>query len=72
MTSSKFAEDRQDWFKTFLELPAGILCDDTFRRVFADVDLVKFQTGFSSCRFKRVTQSTVRTSLLGILVDSYI
>ena len=31
----QFAEDRQDWFKTFLELPAGIPCDDTFRRVFA-------------------------------------
>ena len=45
----QFAEDRQDWFKTFLELPAGIPCDDTFRRVFAALDPVKFQAGFLSC-----------------------
>ena len=44
----QFAEDRQDWFKTFLELPAGIPCDDTFRRVFAALDPVKFQAGFLS------------------------
>ena len=44
----QFAEDRQDWFSTFLELPAGIPCDDTFRRVFAALDPVKFQAGFLS------------------------
>ena len=44
----QFAEDRQDWFNTFLELPAGIPCDDTFRRVFAALDPVKFRAGFLS------------------------
>jgi hypothetical protein len=39
----QFAEDRQDWFSTFRELPAGIPCDDTFHRVFAALDPVKFQ-----------------------------
>jgi len=29
----QFAEDSQDWFKAFLELPAGIPCDDMFRSV---------------------------------------
>jgi len=29
----QFAEDRQDWFNNFLELPAGIPCDDTVGQV---------------------------------------
>lgn len=33
-----FAEDREDWFRTFLELPNGIPSHDTFERVFQRLD----------------------------------
>ncbi len=47
-----FAEAKQDWFKTFLELPGGIPSHDTFNRVFSALN----PTGFLEC-FLRWTQS---------------
>lgn len=44
----QFAQDRQEWLGTFLELPNGIPCDDTFRRVFAALDPEQFQVCFLS------------------------
>jgi predicted transposase YbfD/YdcC len=38
-----FGVVREDWLKTFLELPNGIPSHDTFNRVFANMDPVKFE-----------------------------
>ena len=59
----QFAEDRQDWFKTFLELPARISCDATFRRVFAALDPVKFQAGFLHAPLRAVFMTRPSSSL---------
>ncbi len=44
----EFAEIRQDWFKTFLELPNGIPSHDTFGRFYAALDPVAFSRCFTS------------------------
>lgn len=41
-----FALVRKEWFRTFLELPNGIPSHDTFNRVFANMDPVKFEQCF--------------------------
>jgi hypothetical protein len=41
-----FAKERQAWLRTFLELPHGISCADTFRRVFTALDPDAFQGCF--------------------------
>lgn len=41
-----FGQAKQDWFKSFLELPNGIPSDDTFRRVFGRIDPRQFQHCF--------------------------
>ncbi len=33
-----FAEDRESWLRAFLELPGGLPCADTYRRVFEAID----------------------------------
>jgi predicted transposase YbfD/YdcC len=40
-----FAEVRQDWLRTFLELPGGIPSHDTFRRVFGLLERNQFAAG---------------------------
>lgn len=42
----QYADMKQDWFKTFLELPGGIPSHDTFGRVFSILDPVEFQKAF--------------------------
>ena len=42
----EFGEAKYDWLKGFLELPHGIPCDETFRRVFARLDADQFQERF--------------------------
>ncbi len=41
-----YAEQRVNWFKTFLELPGGIPSHDTFGRVFSLLDPEAFQKAF--------------------------
>ena len=41
-----FALVREEWFRTFLELPNGIPSHDTINRVFANMDPVKFEQCF--------------------------
>ena len=43
-----FGEAKEDWFKTFLDLPNGIPSHDTFWRVFAKLDPQQFQQSFVS------------------------
>jgi predicted transposase YbfD/YdcC len=43
-----FGKAREAWLRRFLELPNGIPCDDTFRRVFAALDPGQFQACFVS------------------------
>jgi predicted transposase YbfD/YdcC len=42
----EFGKAKQDWFKTFLELPNGIPSQDTFNRVFARLDPLEFRRCF--------------------------
>jgi predicted transposase YbfD/YdcC len=41
-----YAESREAWLKTFLSLPKGIPCQDTFRRVFARINPDAFEQCF--------------------------
>lgn len=41
-----FGEVKEEWLKGFLELPHGIPSDDTYRRVFATLDVEEFQGCF--------------------------
>jgi len=41
-----FGESKEEWFRTFLQLPHGIPSHDTFNRVFAALDPEKFMEAF--------------------------
>lgn len=43
----EFGKDKQSWLKSFLDLPYGIPIEDTYRRVFAFIDVKEFQKRFS-------------------------
>jgi predicted transposase YbfD/YdcC len=43
-----FGQSKQDWLGTFLQLPHGIPCDDTFARVFARLNPQQMQNSFIS------------------------
>jgi predicted transposase YbfD/YdcC len=43
-----FGQAKEDWFKSFLELPNGVPSHDTFWRVFAKLDPEQFQQSFVS------------------------
>jgi predicted transposase YbfD/YdcC len=45
---AEFGKAKRDWLQGFLELPHGIPCDETFRRVFARLDAEQFQDRFIS------------------------
>jgi len=57
-----FGKSKEEWFRTFLELPNGIPTHDTFNRVFQAID----PKGFCDC-FLRWTEG-VRTALAGEVV----
>jgi predicted transposase YbfD/YdcC len=42
----EFGKEKEEWLKTFLELPNGIPSHDTFGRVFARLDPVQFEACF--------------------------
>ena len=41
-----FGNAKHDWLKTFLDLPNGIPCHDTYRRLFERLDPDEFRRGF--------------------------
>jgi predicted transposase YbfD/YdcC len=43
-----FGQAKEDWFKSFLEMPNGVPSHDTFWRVFAKLDPQQFQQSFVS------------------------
>ena len=43
----EFGEEKEDWFRSFLELPKGIPSHDTFYRTFSRLDPDKFQDCFT-------------------------
>ena len=45
---AEYGRAKQDWLSTFLALPSGIPCADTFGRVFARLDPDQMQTCFES------------------------
>ena len=57
-----FGDTKQEWLRTFLELPHGIPSHDTFKRLFAALDPQRFLEAFM-----RWTQS-LRTALAGEVV----
>lgn len=61
VTIAQFGRAKEDWFRTFLELPYGIPSHDTFSRVFARID----PQAFSDC-FQR-WMSAVSERLSGIV-----
>ena len=42
----EFAKSKEDFLKTFLELPKGIPSEDTINRVFSSIDSIQFETCF--------------------------
>ena len=56
-----FAQCKEDWFRTFLELPNGIPCSDTFARVFTRLDPDRFRECFTDwvSSIHRLTQGEV-------------
>ena len=45
---AEFGQDKEQWFKTFLDLPNGIPSHDTLGRVFRRLDPQQWQAGFLS------------------------
>ena len=41
-----YAQEKEDFLRTFLDLPNGIPSHDTFNRVFSAIDSVQFETCF--------------------------
>lgn len=68
----EFGQTKEAWLRTFLALPNGIPCDDTFRRVFAAlnpeefqacfVNWVKFQVGATDGKLVAIDGKTMRRS----------
>lgn len=54
----EFAQAKRDWLQERLELPSGIPCADTFRRVFARLQPEAFQTCFLT--WIQAVQATTR------------
>ena len=44
----EWCEIREKWLRSFLALPAGVPCADTFRRIFAAIEPVKFAACFDT------------------------
>lgn len=60
----RFAQEREDWLREWLELPNGTPSDDTFRRVFAALDPDEFHECFAA--FTASLNRRLGTSLVAI------
>src|SRR5271154_6337720 len=59
-----WANQREQWLKTFLELPNGIASHDTFARVFSILDPISFEQCFSL--WARSMRRNLHGELIGI------
>lgn len=59
-----FGQTKEEWFKTFLELPHGTPSDDTFARVFAAIDPIEFQEAFVG--WVQVIQTLTKGEIIAI------
>lgn len=59
-----FGKAKRPWFETFLDLPHGIACQDTFERVFARIDPEAFERCF--IRWTEALAGSSRGKLLAI------
>lgn len=51
---AEFGEAKQDWLKTFLQLPNGIPSHDTFNRLFSALDPIAYYITSLSCSAKDI------------------
>jgi predicted transposase YbfD/YdcC len=61
---AEFAEDREEWLATFMDLPHGVPCADTFRRVWSAIDPKKFNACF--IEWMRALAGTTEGKLIAI------
>lgn len=59
-----YGDSKQPWLEQFLELPNGIACADTFRRIFERLDPIAFEQRFRS--FVQTLVSELGTQVIAI------
>ncbi len=59
-----YGKSKQDWLRTFLELPNGIPSHDTFGRVFSLIDAQQFQLAF--CEWVWAVNDIIQGQIINI------
>ena len=62
----EYADNKIDWFKSFLELPGGIHTHDTFCRVFSLLDPLELQMAFQEWAFSMVKELGIKEYIINI------